>query len=80
MKLDSKDWSEKTLTKDDWNFSAYKKLPKSALSRIYQWELDRELGSGKGPFGKDPKNRRWLAQVAKSKNYTDLPSATWSSV
>ena len=79
MKLDSKDWSEKTLTKDDWNFSAYKKLPKSALSRIYQWELDRELGSGKGPFGKDPKNRWWLAQVAKSKNYTDLPSATVTS-
>ena len=79
MKLDSKDWSEKTLTKDDWNFSAYKKLPKSALSRIYQWELDRELGSGKGPFGKDPKNRKWLAQVAKSKNYTNLPSATVTS-
>ena len=79
MKLDSKDWSEKTLTKDDWNFSAYKKLPKSALSRIYQWELDRELGSGKGPFGKDPKNRWWLALFAKSKNYTNLPSATVTS-
>ena len=79
MKLDLKDWSEKTLTKDDWNFSAYTKLPKSALSRIFQWEIDRELGSGKGPFGKDPKNKKWLAQVAKSKNYTNLPSATVTS-
>jgi hypothetical protein len=79
MKTDSKDWSLKTLTKDDWDFSGYKKLPKSALTRIYQWELDRELGSGKGPFGKDPKNKKWLAQVAKSKNYTELPNATVTS-
>jgi hypothetical protein len=79
MKLDSKDWSEKTLTENNWNFSAYAKLPKSALSRIYQWELDRELGSGKGPFGKDPKNKRWLAQAAQSKNYTNLPNATITS-
>ena len=79
MKTDSKDWSLKTLTKDDWDFSGYKKLPKSALTRIYQWELDRELGSGKGPFGKDPKNKKWLAQVARSKNYTELPNATVTS-
>ena len=79
MKTDSKDWSLKTLTKDDWDFSGYKKLPKSALTRIYQWELDRELGSGKGPFGKDPKNKKWLAHVAKSKNYTELPNATVTS-
>ena len=79
MKTDSKDWSLKTLTKDDWDFSGYKKLPKSAITRIYQWELDRELGSGKGPFGKDSKNKKWLAQVARSKNYTELPNATVTS-
>ncbi len=76
MKIDSKDWSLKTLTKDDWDFSVYRKLPKSAITRIYQWELDRELGSGKGPFGKDSKNKKWLTQVTKSKNYTELPNAT----
>ena len=76
MKTDSKDWSLKTLTKDDWDFSVYRKLPKSAITRIYQWELDRELGSGKGPFGKDSKNKKWLTQVTKSKNYTELPNAT----
>ena len=79
MKTDSKDWSLKTLTKDDWDFSVYRKLPKSAITRIYQWELDRELGSGKGPFGKDSKNKKWLTQVTKSKNYTDLPNATVTS-
>ena len=79
MKTDSKDWSLKTLTKDDWDFSGYKKLPKSAITRIYQWELDRELGSGKGPFGKDSKNKKWLTQVTKSKNYTELPNATVTS-
>ena len=76
MKTDSKNWSLKTLTKDDWDFSVYRKLPKSAITRIYQWELDRELGSGKGPFGKDSKNKKWLTQVTKSKNYTELPNAT----
>ena len=79
MKTDTKDWSLKTLTKDDWDFSGYKKLPKSAITRIYQWELDRELGSGKGPFGKDSKNKKWLTQVTKSKNYTELPNATVTS-
>jgi hypothetical protein len=73
MKLDLRDWSDKTLTKDDWDFSQYAKLPKSAISRIYQWELDRELGSGKGPFGKDAANKKWLAQAGK--NFTELPNA-----
>ena len=74
-KLNLKDWSEKSLTTDDWNFSDYTNLPKSAISRVYQWELDRELGSGKGPFGKDAANKKWLANVAKG-NYEDLPVAT----
>ena len=79
MKPDLKDWSSKTLTKNDWDFSVNMNLPKSALSRIFQWELDRELGSGKGPFGKDASNKKWLTQVAKSKNYTDFPNATVTS-
>lgn len=73
MKLDLKDWSHQTLTKDDWNFSAYAKLPKNAISRIYQWEIDRELGSGQGPFGKNAGNKKWLAEAAK--DYNPLPSA-----
>ena len=73
MKSETKDWSLKTLTKDDWDFSKYAKLPKPAISRIYQWELDRELGSGKGPFSKDAANKKWLAEAAK--NYNPLPSA-----
>ena len=73
MKLDLRDWSDKTLTKDDWDFSQFAKLPKSAISRIYQWELDRELGSGKGPFAKDAANKKWLAQAAK--NFNELPNA-----
>ena len=73
MKLDLKEWSLKTLTRDDWDFTPYAKLPKSAINRIYQWELDRELGSGKGPFGKDAANKKWLASVNRSHNA--LPSA-----
>ncbi len=77
-KLQLKEWSEKSLTKDDWNFTAYANLPKSAISRVYQWELDRELGSGKGPFGSDAGNKKWLANVAKG-NYSDLPVADVTS-
>ena len=77
-KLTLKEWTEKSLTKDDWNFSPFVKLPKSAMSRVYQWELDRELGSGKGPFGSDAKNKKWLADVAKG-NYENLPVSNVTS-
>ncbi|HCU87626.1 MAG TPA: hypothetical protein DGP39_08855 [Verrucomicrobiales bacterium] len=73
MKLDLKEWTEKSLTKDDWDFTQYKKLPTSAISRVYQWEMDRELGSGKGPFGKDAANKKWLATV--KKDFEVLPNA-----
>ena len=77
-KLTLKEWSEKSLTKDDWNFSPFSKLPKSAISRVYQWELDRELGSGKGPFASDANNKKWLANISKG-NYEDLPVANVTS-
>ena len=77
-KLNLKEWVEKTLSKDDWNFSPFKNLPKSALSRVFVWELDRELGSGKGPFAQDANNKKWLTEVARG-NYEDLPVATVST-
>ena len=73
-----KEWSEKSLTKDDWNFSVFKRLPKSAISRVYQWELDRELGSVKDPLPSDANNKKWLADVARG-NYEDLPVANVTS-
>jgi len=73
-KLNLKQWTEKTLSKNDWNFSPYKTLPKSAISRVFLWELDRELGSGKNTFNHDADNRKWLAEVAKG-DYEDLPVA-----
>ena len=76
--LNLKEWSEKTISKDDWNFSSYKKLPKSALTRVFLWELDRDLGSDKGPFGQNANNKKWLTEVAKGK-YEDLPAATVSA-
>jgi len=77
-KLDLKEWSEKSLSQDDWNFSPYYDLPKTALSRVFLWELDRELGSGKGPFNQDANNKKWLTEVAKG-NYEDLSTATVST-
>ena len=64
-----------SLTRDDWDFSCYKKIPSSAISRIYLWEMDRDLGSGKGPFAKDPANKKWLASLSKEKTHTILPNA-----
>ena len=76
--LNLKEWSEKTLSKDDWNFSHFKQLPKSALSKVFLWELDRELGSGKGPFNQDEENKKWLADVSKG-HYANLPVAPVTS-
>ena len=77
-KLTQKDWTEETLSQEDWDFSQYNKLPKSAITKVFLWELDRELGSGKGPFGQDTNNRKWLTKVAKE-GYEDLPVASVSS-
>ena len=73
-RLNLKQWTEKTLSKNDWNFTPFINLPKSALSRVFLWELDRELGSGKNTFNQDTDNRKWLAEVAKG-GYEDLPVA-----
>ena len=64
-----------SLTRDDWDFSGYKNLPNSAISRVYLWEMDRELGSGKGPFAKDAANKKWLASLNKGKHYNALSNA-----
>ena len=73
--MTNKKWTINSLTRDDWDFSCYKKLPSSAISRIYLWEMDRDLGSGKGPFAKDPANKKWLASLSKEKTHTILPNA-----
>ena len=73
--MNKKTWTMDSLTRDDWDFSCYKNLPDSAISRVYHWEIDRELGSGKGPFAKDPTNKKWLASLKGGKDYTPLPNA-----
>tara|TARA_Y100000588_G_scaffold91385_1_gene98688 strand:- start:5999 stop:6667 length:669 start_codon:yes stop_codon:yes gene_type:complete len=63
---EQKKWTKKTLRKEDWDFSALAKLPKTAINRVFLWELDRELGSGQGPFTSKAENRAYLAAARKS--------------
>ena len=61
-----KKWPKKDLCKEDWDFSGFAKLPKTTINRIFLWELDRELGSGQGPFLSKKENRDYLAKARKS--------------
>ena len=61
-----KTWSKESLGKADWDFSDLSKLPKTVINRIFLWELDRELGSGQGPFLSNKENRDFVAKAKKS--------------
>ena len=74
-KLKLKEWDAKSLKRSDWDFSKLAGLPPLAVSHIYLWELDRELGSGKGPFLDEAANRAFLESLKKSgKRNGRLPS------
>ena len=51
----------KQLTNEEWDFSVLEKAPRTLIHRALQWELDRELGSGREPFLKTAECRRALA-------------------
>ena len=67
-----KSWDKKNLEKSDWDFSEFSRLPKTAISRIFLWELDRELGSGKGPFLSGKENRDYIIKSKKAIRQTDV--------
>lgn len=74
-KLQLKGWDTKNLKREDWDFSKLTGLPALTLSHIYLWELDRELGSGKGPFLTETDNRSVVDSLKKSsKRNGGLPS------
>lgn len=43
-------WKAGTLKRDDWNFSPLLDWPDEALRMVWEWELERELGSGNPHF------------------------------
>ena len=49
------------LASEEWDFSVLEKAPRTVIHRALQWELDRELGSGKEPFLKSTEGRKALA-------------------
>ena len=52
---------KKELANEEWDFSVLEKAPRTVIHRALQWELDRELGSGREPFLKSAECRRALA-------------------
>ena len=52
---------KKQLANEEWDFSVLEKAPRTLIHRALQWELDRELGSGREPFLKTAECRRVLA-------------------
>ena len=52
---------KKELASEEWDFSVLEKAPRTVIHRALQWELDRELGSGREPFLKSAECRRALA-------------------
>jgi hypothetical protein len=52
---------KKELASEEWDFSVLEKAPRTVIHRALQWELDRELGSGKEPFLKSTEGRKALA-------------------
>lgn len=52
---------KKNLANEEWDFSVLEKAPRTLIHRALQWELDRELGSGREPFLKTAECRRALA-------------------
>ena len=70
-----KSWTKENLTPEDWDFPPTCKAIESAVARVpddaangiiyraFTWELDRELGSGNGPFDAEKRNRRHLSGV-----------------
>ena len=67
-----KSWGKETLKKPDWDFSEFSRLPKTAVSRIFLWELDRELGSEKGPFLSEKANHDYYVKCKKSLRQSDV--------
>ena len=52
---------KKEIASEEWDFSVLEKAPRTVIHRALQWELDRELGSGREPFLKSAECRRALA-------------------
>ena len=52
---------KKQLDNEEWDFSVLEKAQRTLIHRALQWELDRELGSGREPFLKTAECRRALA-------------------
>ena len=46
---------------EEWDFSVLENAPRFLIHRALQWELDREIGSGREPFLKTSECRRALS-------------------
>ena len=60
--------SKKTkIANEEWDFSVLEKAPRALIHRALQWELDREIGSGKEPFLKTAECRQAMSNQSSLK-------------
>ena len=45
-----KKWTQRNLKPEDYDFLPLQDSPRHVLAAVWHWEVDRELGSRKGPF------------------------------
>lgn len=57
-----KKWTRLNIKPEDYYFLPLKDSPKHILSAVWHWEVDRELGSRKGPFLANKKCMLWRSQ------------------
>jgi hypothetical protein len=50
MVVTLKVWRKSSLAREDYDFSVFADWPKHALNVAWLWELEREMGSTRGPF------------------------------
>ena len=60
-----KAWKKSSLAREDYDFTPLANWPKEALNVGWLWELERELGSGRGPFY--PAWQKWASHESKGK-------------
>ncbi len=50
MRVTLKAWEKSSLAREDYDFSVFADWPKHVLNMAWLWELEREMGSTRGPF------------------------------
>ena len=57
-----KKWTQRNLKPEDYDFLPLQDSPRHVLAAVWHWEVDRELGSRKGPFMVNKQCMLWMSK------------------